>query len=229
MNANMTANASAPEADADDYYSNDHATLGDRIAAARQGAGLTQSGLAARLGVGAKVVSAWENDRTEPRANRLAMLAGMLGVSVAWLLTGQGDGVDPPAVAAAAKAAAAGAVFQFEAATPDLESADAFFGDLLGCAPQPSDGAARRFDFFGAELTARPGATASTPLIALALEWDAWNALVERVRAAGGDFAEEPGIERVGAPDQQGAFTLTAPGGERIVVRTRASNGGGEA
>ena len=31
---------------------------------------------------------------SEPRANRLSMLAGLLGVSVMWLLHGEGDGVE---------------------------------------------------------------------------------------------------------------------------------------
>lgn len=34
----------------------------------------------------------WENDRSEPRANRLMMMAGALGVSPTWLLGGWGDG-----------------------------------------------------------------------------------------------------------------------------------------
>lgn len=34
----------------------------------------------------------WENDRSEPRSNKLTMIAGTLGVSPGWLLTGFGDG-----------------------------------------------------------------------------------------------------------------------------------------
>jgi transcriptional regulator with XRE-family HTH domain len=34
----------------------------------------------------------WENDRAEPRANRLDMLARILQVSISWLLDGQGTG-----------------------------------------------------------------------------------------------------------------------------------------
>ena len=36
-------------------------------------------------------IAAWESDRSEPRANRLTMLAGVLGVSPAWLLHGVGS------------------------------------------------------------------------------------------------------------------------------------------
>jgi hypothetical protein len=41
-------------------------------------------------------LDAWENDWKEPRANRLQMLTGMLGVSLRWLLTGVGEGPDNP-------------------------------------------------------------------------------------------------------------------------------------
>lgn len=82
-----------------DWYSDTQATLGDRLAAAREAAGLTQSALATRLGVRQKTLRAWESDLSEPRANRLQMLAAMLGVSLRWLLTGEGEGVEPPAAA----------------------------------------------------------------------------------------------------------------------------------
>lgn len=79
-----------------DWYGADTATFGDRLAGAREAAGLTQKELAKSLGVRLTTLVAWENDTGEPRANRLHMLAGMLGVSLGWLLTGQGDGVDSP-------------------------------------------------------------------------------------------------------------------------------------
>ena len=79
-----------------DWYSDDAATLGDRLTAAREAAGLTTEDLATRLGVKLTTLEAWEHDVKEPRANRLQMLAGMLGVSLTWMLTGQGDGLPPP-------------------------------------------------------------------------------------------------------------------------------------
>jgi hypothetical protein len=36
--------------------------------------------------------NAWECDRDEPRGNRLAMMAGLLGISPSWLLAGHGNG-----------------------------------------------------------------------------------------------------------------------------------------
>jgi HTH-type transcriptional regulator, cell division transcriptional repressor len=78
------------------WFSDEIATFGDRLVAAREHAGLTQGGLAMRLGVRSRTVEAWENDQMEPRANRMQMLAGMLGVSLGWLMSGQGDGLAAP-------------------------------------------------------------------------------------------------------------------------------------
>ncbi|MCX7559156.1 helix-turn-helix transcriptional regulator [Sulfitobacter sp. F26204] len=82
--------------DETDWYSPDAATFGDRVAAARETAGMTQGVLAKRLGVQLSTLRAWEEDRSEPRANRLSMLAGLLNVSMMWLINGEGEGLDPP-------------------------------------------------------------------------------------------------------------------------------------
>ncbi len=78
------------------YYSETAATFGDRLAGAREGAQLSQEALATRIGVEISTLQAWEDDMDEPRANRLQMLAGMLNVSLSWLLTGRGDGPEAP-------------------------------------------------------------------------------------------------------------------------------------
>lgn len=80
----------------DNWYAEGAATFGDRLAAAREQAGLSHSDLAKRLGVKLSVLEAWEQDLKEPRANRLQMLSGMLNISLSWLLTGQGEGPEGP-------------------------------------------------------------------------------------------------------------------------------------
>ena len=80
------------------WYGPDTATFGDRVAAARDAAGMTQQQLAKRLGVKAATLKAWEDDISEPRANRLSMLAGLLNVSITWLINGEGEGVDSPEI-----------------------------------------------------------------------------------------------------------------------------------
>ena len=57
---------------------------------------MTQSQLSRRLGIKIATLRAWEEDRSEPRANKLQMLSGLLGVSMPWLLSGMGEGVEGP-------------------------------------------------------------------------------------------------------------------------------------
>ncbi len=78
------------------WFSEDTATFGDRLAAAREAAGLSQAAFASKLGVKPGTMTSWENDLKEPRANRLQMMSGILGVSMSWLLTGSGNGPDAP-------------------------------------------------------------------------------------------------------------------------------------
>ena len=78
------------------WYSNEAATFGDRVAAGREALGYSEAELARKLGVKLKTVQAWEDDFNEPRANKLQMLAGVLNVSLMWLLNGEGEGLSEP-------------------------------------------------------------------------------------------------------------------------------------
>ena len=77
-----------------DWYGPETATFGDRLSAAIEKSGMTQRLVAKRLGIKVSTLKSWEQDISEPRANRLSMLAGLLGVSIMWLLHGEGDGVE---------------------------------------------------------------------------------------------------------------------------------------
>mgnify|MGYP001828380423 FL=1 len=79
-----------------DWYGPETATFGDRIAAAREMADMSQSELARRVGVRVSTLRSWEDDLSEPRANRLSMMAGLLNVSMTWLINGQGEGLEAP-------------------------------------------------------------------------------------------------------------------------------------
>ena len=79
-----------------DWYSEETATFGDRLAAAREVARLSQKELALRVGIKTSTLRNWEEDLSEPRANRLSILSGILGVSLRWLLTAEGEGLLAP-------------------------------------------------------------------------------------------------------------------------------------
>lgn len=67
-------------------------TIGGRISLARDALDVSAQSMAKVVGVETSTWSDWENDRAAPRANRLAMIAGVLSVSLSWLLTGRGAG-----------------------------------------------------------------------------------------------------------------------------------------
>jgi transcriptional regulator with XRE-family HTH domain len=79
-----------------DYYGDEVSTLGERISVARERAGLSQDDLAKALAIKSDVLENWENDAAEPRAQRMTILGGILGVSAGWLLYGIGEGVPAP-------------------------------------------------------------------------------------------------------------------------------------
>ncbi|MFN3719479.1 MAG: helix-turn-helix domain-containing protein [Rhizobium rhizophilum] len=67
-------------------------TLGGRLSAARDASGLSLPDVANRIGVKRENLLAWEADRSEPGPSSLIDLAGILGVSPMWLMTGVGSG-----------------------------------------------------------------------------------------------------------------------------------------
>lgn len=102
----------------------DSDTLGGRLSRARDAAGITSAQLARRLGVKSSTVQAWESDRSEPRANRLTMLAGFLGVTPTWLLYGVGNAPEDDPSADALKIV--------KAQVTKLKTMHAEMGELLG-------------------------------------------------------------------------------------------------
>ena len=69
-------------------------TLGERVTEAREARGLTQEEAAQRMAVKIVTFKGWESGKTQPRPNKLQMLAGVLGVPFTWLLEG-GEEHDP--------------------------------------------------------------------------------------------------------------------------------------
>ena len=65
-------------------------TIGKRIVYARAARGWNAKQLAARLGISAKQVSAWETDQVIPRPASVHTLCFALNVSLEWLKKGEG-------------------------------------------------------------------------------------------------------------------------------------------
>jgi transcriptional regulator with XRE-family HTH domain len=66
-------------------------SMGSRIGQARTAQGMSLRQLATRVGVKPTTVENWERGRSEPRANKLLMLAGILNVPVLRLLDNENE------------------------------------------------------------------------------------------------------------------------------------------
>lgn len=71
-------------------------TFGGRLSRARAASGLSTRDLASRLSVRQATIDAWERDRSQPSAQRMNRLSGLLGVSLSWLLHGMGTAPADP-------------------------------------------------------------------------------------------------------------------------------------
>jgi transcriptional regulator with XRE-family HTH domain len=69
-------------------------SMGSRIGQARTAQGMSLRQLATRVGVKPATVENWERGRSEPRANKLLMLAGILNVPVLRLLDNENESAD---------------------------------------------------------------------------------------------------------------------------------------
>lgn len=70
----------------------DNPTFGLRLRVARDVAGLTQTQVAAALGIASTAVARYEQDADMPRDARARDLARVVGVTVGWLRFGEGFG-----------------------------------------------------------------------------------------------------------------------------------------
>lgn len=63
-------------------------STGARIKARREQLKMSRAELARKVAVTRETMAAWESGQSDPRANKLWMLAGVLGTNVSWLLGG---------------------------------------------------------------------------------------------------------------------------------------------
>jgi len=118
----------------------------------------------------------------------------------------------------------------------DLDAARAFYGGVLGCREGRSTATWVDFDFFGHQISLHlgtPFATTDTgrvgdhlvpmPHLGLVLELPAWQALAERLRAAGTAFVLEPQLRFAGQPGEQWTMFFRDPSGNPIEIKAFAS------
>ncbi len=114
----------------------------------------------------------------------------------------------------------------------DLPSARAFYGELFECPEGRSDATWVDFNFFGHQLVchvsdAYPAAQARTtnpvdghdvpvPHFGVVISIDRWQALAERLKAAGTEFVIEPYIRFAGQPGEQATMFLLDPSGNAL-------------
>lgn len=121
----------------------------------------------------------------------------------------------------------------------DLAPARAFYGDLLGCPEGRSDADWVDFDFHGHQLvvhrigttdsTAHPaqhnpvdGAPVPVPHFGLVLPMADWQALADRLTAAGCRFVMAPRVRFAGTPGEQATFFLADPSGNHLEMKAMA-------
>ena len=118
----------------------------------------------------------------------------------------------------------------------DLAAARAFYGGLLGCPEGRSADEWIDFDFFGHQIVAhlsagaRPrahhnpvdGHDVPVPHFGAVLGMAEWQALADRLGAAGVDFVIEPNIRFRGQPGEQATMFFLDPSGNAIEIKAMA-------
>lgn len=63
--------------------------LGNRLSDTREIKRYSTLEIAQKIGVTEKTIQKWESGKSKPRANKLQMLSGILGVPLLWLINGE--------------------------------------------------------------------------------------------------------------------------------------------
>ena len=120
----------------------------------------------------------------------------------------------------------------------DLTEARAFYGDLLGCPEGRSSPEWIDFDFFGHQIVAHlaPGEAGhrntstvdgeQVPVrhFGAILTLPEWQAMVQKLEAAGTQFVIEPQIRFVGEPGEQATMFFLDPSGNALEFKAFADD-----
>lgn len=114
----------------------------------------------------------------------------------------------------------------------DLNASRAFYGGVLGCKEGRSTETWVDFNFFGHQLSlhlGQPFPTTNTgkvgahmvpmPHMGLVLHLPDWQALANRLRAAGQKFELEPSVRFQGEPGEQWTMFFRDPSGNPIEIK----------
>ncbi|MEZ5894146.1 MAG: VOC family protein [Parvularculaceae bacterium] len=121
-------------------------------------------------------------------------------------------------------------LFHLAIPVDDLVAAEAFYGDLFGCPRGRRSADWIDFDFFGHQLVAHlapeecglaqtnkvDGKNVPVKHFGVIMDPKDWQALADRLTAAGVEFIIEPGIRFRGEPGEQGTFFLLDPAGNAL-------------
>ena len=119
----------------------------------------------------------------------------------------------------------------------DLPAARAFYGGLLGCPEGRSSDQWIDFDFFGHQIVAHLSADVESrrhsnpvdghdvpvPHFGAVLAMDAWQALADRLSAAGTAFVIEPTVRFRGRPGEQATMFFLDPSGNALELKAMAN------
>jgi uncharacterized protein len=112
----------------------------------------------------------------------------------------------------------------------NLERAEAFYRDIIGCGTGRRSNRWIDLNFFGHQLVVHlapeecgrartnevDGKQVPARHFGVVLERGDWQALADRLRAAQVDFIIEPGVRFAGEVGEQGTFFLTDPSGNAL-------------
>ncbi|MEN1706203.1 MAG: VOC family protein [Planctomycetota bacterium] len=119
----------------------------------------------------------------------------------------------------------------------DLAQARAFYADLMGCPIGRSSDRWMDFDFFGHQAVAQlvdtmpadagyntvDGHEVPVPHFGVVLEMSAWDALAEKLKAAGTEFVIEPYVRFKGEPGEQATMFFRDPAGNALEFKAFAN------
>jgi len=123
-------------------------------------------------------------------------------------------------------------LFHFSFNVTDLNVARHFYGQLLGCAEGRSADTWVDFDFFGHQISLHLGEPLKTqntgrvddklvpmPHFGLVLALPEWQAMADRLKAAGTVFVLEPHVRFAGQPGEQSTMFFLDPFGNPLEIK----------